>query len=395
MQRTTSTGGWAWILAVATWGLLAAPSAWANSDLCRQAGSDKNGYHLTVETRDVHNAGTDATLTFRVTGEAYGQRENHVLSRNFIVFGDPKHVLGATSSEDYLEQGKREYFGPLCLEDRLERILSVTISTDGSGTAPGWFGKELRITSPDGWEFVCPIGSWLEDKPILAQCRLADCKPTPPGRVAGWPHGCYCGGTNMVGAAVGTAAYPHWTFICASARHAGVIDENGGAVLYDLVGKGLKTRTLCGPFLGSERLINSSPVRSVGASQKSDSTIYFPAASSPSCQQRFESDQAFIIDNKNGPGLYLGLDLDTEGGILRTSLQRSPIGIRPEFAQKMKTWIMTHDPSFVVQYGLFPDLQDLAFFIAAPVFREARRRMAHDLGLCPASSGSGLACAKE
>ena len=37
----------------------------------------------------------------------------------------------------------------------------------------------------------------------------------------------------MVGAAVGTAAYPHWTFICASARHAGVIDENGGAVLYE------------------------------------------------------------------------------------------------------------------------------------------------------------------
>ncbi len=383
---------WAMIVCIA----LQSP-AQANSFLCTD--KSKAGYFLTVNTRDVHNAGTNATLSFSVIGEKYKSRKAFTLPEKIVVYGDKSHFLHEHSkansyfsklsgidlghnNDDKLEQGDSDFAAPLCIDDRIERIVSVEIETDGSGTSPGWYGESVVVTNPDGWEFVCKIEDWLEDDPITANCALSTCPVIIPGRVGEYPYGCRCT-PGMGGTVIGTAAYPRESHLCPSARHAGLIDTNGGAVRMDLV----RTKQQCGPFKGSLQQVGNAFVKSLDSGKLKDATFYFPQASGPTCGQTLNEGR-FSISKKNGPDLYLGRDLEINGGILRTFLQRSPIGIDYDEFNKMKNWIIKNDADFKRNYASSPGLTDIAFFISAPIFREARRRMVYDLGYCPKDSGS-------
>ena len=350
--------------------------AQANSFLC--ADKTRAGYFLTVKTRDKLNAGTNATLSFSVTGEKYTARRPFTLPEKFRVYGDKSHFLQDHTKDnwfsklsgidfdhnldDLLEQGARNFAAPLCIGERLERILSVTIETDGKGTSPGWYGDHVTVTNPDGWDFVCKIDDWLEDDPITAKCALATCPQIIPGRVGEYPFGCRCA-PGKGGTVIGTAAYPRESHLCPSARHAGLIDTNGGAVRVDLV------RTTgnqqCGPFKGSLQQVGNAFVKSQDSGKLKDATYYFPQAGSATCSQTL-SEGRFSISMKNRPDLYLGRDLEINGGILRTYLQRGMIGIDSDAFTKMRAWIIDNDADFVRNYAAKPNLTDPGVFHFSP-----------------------------
>ncbi|XP_072808070.1 oxygen-regulated protein 1 isoform X3 [Vicugna pacos] len=112
----------------------------------RQEEADEGDWKVTVVTGDLENAGTTATVSLSVYGEARCSGP--------IILGSGKHHLFNPNSADIFKVNLKD----------IGDIYKVRVGHDNSGNDPRWYLEEIRLENIDTRELFClPVDSWIAE----------------------------------------------------------------------------------------------------------------------------------------------------------------------------------------------------------------------------------------